>query len=299
MQGIIVKNISNIYVVKVKEEKETKRYEASARGKFKKDEIIPVVGDFVEIEVLDEESKQAVINEIMDRKVYIKRPRIANITQLVFVLSIKNPKPDLLMLDKQLAFAEFLGIDSFIVVNKLDLDKKAYAKHIKALYEKIGYDVIETEARNEKGIEALKQKLSKQVNAFSGNSGVGKSTLINNIFKSEMTLEGEISERNKRGKNTTTSIELYEINKDTYIADTPGFSVFSIEEIESKDLAHYFKEFKSHIQYCEFQSNCTHIKEINCGIKQALEKGKIEQERYDRFCKIYEALKQKEERKKW
>ena len=136
------------------------------------------------------------------------------------------------------------------------------------------------------------------MNAFSGNSGVGKSTLINGIFEKDITEEGEISKKNKRGKNTTTAIKLYKIEDNTYIADTPGFSTFDISEIQSNELAKYFKEFKENIQQCEF-IGCTHIKEENCGIKKAINAGKIEQSRYDRFCKIYQELKDKEEHRKW
>ena len=295
MQGIIIENISNLYRV----EAENKGiYEASARGKFKKQEITPVVGDKVEIEIIDKENKKAVINKIEERKVYIKRPKLANITQIVLVVSSKNPKPDLLMLDKQLAFAEYLGINAIIVLNKIDLDKEKELKRVKEIYIKIGYEVIETEAKARKGIDKLQKLLKNNINAFSGNSGVGKSTLINGIFNKDVTQEGEISKRNRRGKNTTTAIKLYEIDKGTYIADTPGFSTFDISEIESSDLAHYFREFQKEIQNCEFVG-CTHIKEENCGIKKAIKAGEISEERYERFCKIYNELKQKEERKKW
>lgn len=275
-----------------------KIYEATARGKFKKEDISPIVGDLVTFEVTDEENKKAVIDEILERKVYLKRPKLANITQIVFVVSSKDPKPDLLMLDKQLAFAEFLGIKSLIVLNKTDLDDKEEFKEIKNVYEEIGYHVVETEAKNQKGIDKLKQELKHNINAFSGNSGVGKSTLINGIFDKDMTLEGEISQRNRRGKNTTTSIRLYQIDEDTYIADTPGFSTFSIEEIERKELANYFVEFKDKISDCEFVG-CTHMKEENCGIKKAIQKGEINPARYERFCKIYQELKEREEKKKW
>lgn len=145
MQGIIVENIANLYKVK-NDKKEI--YEAYARGKFKKDEITPVVGDFVQFEITDKENMKAVINEILERKVYIKRPKMANITQLVLVVSSKDPKPDLLMLDKQLAFAEFLGIKSIIVLNKIDLDEEKEFKNIKEVYAKIGYDVIETRSKS-------------------------------------------------------------------------------------------------------------------------------------------------------
>lgn len=292
MHGIIIENISNLYRIKA----ENKIYEATARGKFKQNEITPVVGDNVEFEILDEENRKAVIEEIGERKVYIKRPKLANITQIIFVVSSKDPKPDLLMLDKQLAFAEFLKINSVIVLNKTDLDKKEAFKEIKKIYEKIGYKVIITDAKNKQGIEELKAEMKNNINAFSGNSGVGKSTLINGIFDKDITEEGEISKRNKRGKNTTTSIKLYEIDENTYIADTPGFSTFDISEIESKNLEKYFREFKENIINCEFVG-CTHIKEENCGIKTAIQEGKIDISRYNRFCKIYNELKEREERK--
>ncbi len=309
MQGLIIENIANLYKIENREQDKNKKnsqkeiYEAYARGKFKKEEITPVVGDFVEFEVTDEENKKAVITQIEERKVYIKRPKMANITQLVLVVSSKDPKPDLLMLDKQLAFAEFLDLKVCIVLNKIDLDDEKEFKSIKEIYSKIGYEVIETQANKkdieEDSIEKLISILKGNINVLAGNSGVGKSTLINAIFKKELTQEGEISNRNKRGKNTTTSTKLYEIEENTYIADTPGFSTFSIEEIPSNKLAEYFKGFRDEIQNCEFASSCTHIKEENCGIKQAVKEGKISQDRYDRFCKIYEELKQKEERKKW
>ena len=303
MKGIIIENISNLYRVKIIEKNsdiEGKVYEANARGKFKKDDIIPVVGDFVECEIVkeDKEKDRVSIDKISDRNVYIKRPKLANISQIVLVVSSKHPKPDLLMLDKQLAFAEYLGINALIVLNKIDLDKNMSFKNIKNVYEKVGYKVLETEAKVGKGIEELRKELLGNTNAFSGNSGVGKSTLINAIFNKDITQEGEISKKNKRGKNTTTATKLYEIDKNTFIADTPGFSTFDISEIKSNDLELYFREFKKYIKNCEFVG-CSHIKEENCGIKNSIKEGNIEKERYDRFCKIYEELKNKEERKKW
>ena len=292
MQGLIIENISNLYKIK----SGNNIYEAVARGKFKNDNITPVVGDNVEIDITDEENKKAVIEKIIERKIYVKRPKIANITQMVFVLSSKDPKPDILMLDKQLAFAEFLGVKSIIVLNKIDLDNKKQFKEIKSDYEKIGYKVIETQAKENIGIDELKKELKENINVFSGNSGVGKSTLINAIFKDKITQEGEISKKNKKGKNTTTYIKLYEIDENTYLADTPGFSTFDISEIESNDLCKFFKEFKKYIKDCEY-IGCTHIKEENCGIKRALEDGKITESRYQNFCKIYEDLKEKEKRK--
>ena len=292
MKGLIIENISNLYQVKT----ENTTYEATPRGKLKKEEILPVVGDEVEISILNELEKKAVIEKILPRKNYIKRPKISNLTQIILVISCENPKPDLLLLDKQLAFAEYLKIKPIIVLNKADLDKKKEFEKIKTIYTQIGYTVIQTEAKNLKGITELEKVLKNNINEFSGNSGVGKSTLINAIFKTEQTQEGEISQRNKRGKNTTTSIKLYEIDRNTYIADTPGFSTFDISEIPFNELDQYFKEFKPEIQKCEFVG-CTHIKEQKCGIKEAIDEEKIDETRYNRFCKIYEELKEKDKYK--
>ena len=289
LKGTIIKNESNIYTVIT----EKGKYNAIPRGKFKNQDIIPVVGDKVKILI---ENNIATIEEIMPRNVYIKRPKLANITQIVFVQSSKNPKPDLLLLDKQLAFAEYLKVKSLIILNKIDLDKNKEFKKIKEIYEEIGYKVIETQANENIGIDKLKNKIKGNISAFAGNSGVGKSTLINRLFNNNITLEGEISQKNKKGKNTTTTIQIYEIEKNAYIADTPGFSTLDISEIQSKDLDKYFIEFKKYIKNCEF-IGCTHIKEENCGVKQAVENEKISKDRYNRFCKIYEELKEKEKRK--
>lgn len=292
MQGIIIENKANLYKVKIG----SIEYTANARGKFKNDNLTPVVGDIVNISIINEQCKTAVIEEILERKTYIKRPKLANITQIIFVVSSKHPKPDLLLLDKQLAFAEYLNIKPIILLNKIDLDDKLEFLNISKIYEDIGYKVIKTNAKNGIGIEELILQLRNNISAFSGNSGVGKSTLINAIFKSEITEEGEISLKNKRGKNTTTDIKLYELKKDTYIADTPGFSTFDIFEISYKELEKYFIEFKKLIRNCEYV-DCSHIKENKCEIKNQLEKGKISQSRYNNYIKIYNELKDKEEHK--
>ena len=290
MQGKIIGNISNTYKIKT----ENKVYESFARGKFKKDEITPLVGDNVEITITDEEKNTAVIEKILPRKNELKRPKISNIDQIVFIVSTKHPKPDLLMLDKQLAYVENLKIEPIIVINKMDLEENY--KEIKELYSKIGYKVIITSAKQKMGIEDLQKELQNKISVFSGNSGVGKSSIINVLFGIEKTQEGEVSKKNKKGKNTTTDTKLYQLSENTYIADTPGFASFEITEIESSQLDKCFREFKNEIQNCEFVG-CTHIKEQNCGIKKAIEQGTISKQRYERYCKIYEELKEKEAHK--
>ena len=291
-KGLIISNISNMYDVEDIEKKEI--IKCIPRGKFKKDEITPVVGDNIEFEYQDDGT--GVINHILERKNYIKRPKMSNITQLIFVVSMKMPKPDLLLLDKQLAFAEFNGIKPIVCLNKIDLENKDIINEIALLYEKIGYRVIKTNAKDGEGINEVCKCLENNITAFSGNSGVGKSTLINNIFKDVLTEEGAISSKNQRGKNTTTSIKLYKIDDNSYIADTPGFSTFDIYEIESEDLAHYFIDLAEYIENCEFVG-CTHIKENKCGIKEALQAGKISSQRYETYCRLYNELKEKEQHK--
>lgn len=290
LQGIIINCISNLY--KVELENNT-IYTCIPRGKLKQEGLIPVVGDYVEIEIDSEEKKTGSIEKVLERKNYIKRPKMANLTQIILVLSTKMPKPDLLLLDKQLAFLEFLKIKPVICLNKIDLVKQEEIEEIEKIYSNIGYDVIKTEAKAGK-IEFIKEKLKGNITAFAGNSGVGKSTLINSIFASNITEEGLISIKNKKGKNTTTNITLYKIDKDTYVADTPGFSTFEINEIESNNLDRYFKEFNNYLTKCEY-IGCNHIKEEKCGIKEAVEDEKINLNRYNNYCKIYNQIKEKED----
>ena len=290
MQGIIIGNISNLYKI----ETEQGIYDAYARGKLKNEEITPIVGDKVEIEITDNEKNTAVIEKILPRKNHIKRPKMANVDQILFILSTKNPKPDLLMLDKQLAYMEKLQIEPIIVINKIDLEETY--KPIQELYTKVGYRTFITSAKQKIGIEELRVILRNKISVLSGNSGVGKSSLINALFHIDKTQEGEVSKKNKKGKNTTTDTKLYELEKNTYIADTPGFSSFEINEIESTELDTYFREFRSEIAKCEF-IGCTHIKEQKCGVKEAVQENIISKERYERYCKIYEELKEKEKYK--
>ena len=302
MKATVIQNVSNQY--KVVDEKDNIHI-CTARGKLKintqvlnkKEEnvlkiatnygkintLTPVAGDKVEIE-------NEAITKIYERTNFIKRPKIANVTQVVFVVSLKEPEPDLLMLDKQLAFAENKGLKSIIVLNKCDL---ASSKEIKIIYETVGYTVLEMQAKNNIGVSSLQKYLKDKITVFSGNSGVGKSTIINSLFGKNITEEGLVSEKNKRGKNTTTAVTLYELEKNTYIADTPGFSTFDINEIDYKNLDKEFIDFIPFIQDCRYVG-CSHIyeNEKECGVKRAVLDGKISKSRYANFAKIYKELEE-------
>ena len=286
-KGRIINIISNIFYVEI----DNNVIQCTSRGIFKDKEIKPVVGDIVKVDINGES-----VLEVCNRDSYIKRPKIANINQIILVVSVKKPKPDLLMLDKQLAFAEFLGITPVIIINKIDLDSKM-ADEIETVYSKIGYMVIKTNAKElSSNIKEIKKILKNNISAFSGNSGVGKSTLINGIFDEMITQEGEVSHKNKKGKNTTTSIKLYKIEDNTYIADTPGFSTFDIYEIEYRELYKYFKDIFEVSKNCEYL-DCSHLKEENCSVKKAKEEQLLNESRYNNYVKIYEELKDKEEHK--
>lgn len=287
VEGRIITIISNLFYVELDN---NKIIECTSRGIFKNKDIKPVVGDIVKI---DNENNS--ILEVLNRISYIKRPKIANVTKLILVVSAKKPSPDLLMLDKQLAFAEFLNIEPVIIINKIDLDS-AVAERIEKIYSNIGYKVIQTNAKDlGNNIQEVNDILKNNVSVFSGNSGVGKSTLINGIFEEVLTQEGEVSHKNKKGKNTTTSTKLYKVEENTYIADTPGFSTFDVYEIEYRELYKYFKEFNKYANKCEYL-DCTHVKEENCAIKSNVGKD-ITESRYNNYKKIYEELKDREEHK--
>ncbi len=290
--GIIICTSSNLYQVKV----EKTIYNCLARGKLKREGITPLVGDNVEITITDENKQEGVLEKILTRKNELKRPKMANLTQLIFIISMKMPSPDFLLLDKELAFAKYLGVKSVICFNKIDLvDNEKIEKYVK-IYQEVGYPVISISAKERRQIEEIRPLLRNEITAFAGNSGVGKSTLLNTIFNQNLTQEGNISNKNKKGKNTTTAVTLYSYDESSYIADTPGFSTFEISEITSNELDKYFVEFKPYIDKCEF-NGCNHIKEENCGIKKALQDKKITMERYQNYQRIYQELKEKEQNK--
>lgn len=284
MLGRVLRVEPSLYKVKTED---GKIFKCLAKGNIKFLKLKPLVGDLVNL------NEDWTIDKIYPRKNEFIRPPIANIDQIIMVMATENPKPDFTLLDKQLVMAEKNGVDILICLNKIDLNDDC--SEIIDIYSKIGYQVITTDAKNGLGIDKLAVLLKGKITAFTGNSGVGKSALTNNIFKEVISEEGDISDKTLKGKHTTKYVELFEIAPDTYIADTPGFSSYEVQGVSCKDLDKYFIEFQTETHKCEFRS-CTHIKEINCGVKRAVERKKIDKGRYQRYCTLYKKLK---EEKKW
>ncbi len=285
--GIITKGIGGFYYVKT----DDGVVECRARGAFRKKDIKPLPGDRVEIEVQDDGS--GYVMSILPRINSFIRPPIANIDCFVIVAAAKNPDPDPFFIDKMLVVAESNGIDVVICFNKCDLadNQVGFAN----IYRNIGYKVVETEAINHKGIDEIKAYIDGKATAFVGFSGVGKSSLLNGIIDNLNLQTGDVSKKLNRGKHTTRHIELFPYNGDSYIADTPGFSMLEISSIELEDLQKYFVEFDEFTDNCAFQG-CAHLAGKRCGVIAAVEEGKISSSRYDSYISLYNTLKENKER---
>ena len=289
MLGKIVKGIAGFYYVHVVE---SGVYECKAKGVFRKEKIKPLVGDNVEIDILDETEKKGNIVEVLERKNELIRPAVANIDQALVVFAVTKPKPHFNLLDRFLIMMESKRIPVILCFNKKDIAKEPEIHHLKEIYESCGYQMIFTSALEKENIEKVKQLLRGKTTAIAGPSGVGKSSLIN-IFQPDANMEtGTISEKIERGKHTTRHSELICIEEDTYIMDTPGFSSLYTNDFEKEELKYYFTEFEPYEGKCKFQG-CDHVHEPNCAVKAALEEGKIHHIRYENYLEMYNELKEK------
>lgn len=282
MQGKIYKILSNFYYVSIDNE----IIECKAKGKFKNTDTELLVGDDVLIEFID--NNKGNIIEVLERRNKLVRPSVANVDKLIIVLSIKQPEPDYLLLDKQIAYCVKHNIIPVICFTKIDKDTNESYKQIQKVYKDIGYNVYCVSSKENIGIDKLKKELQGCVCAFTGNSGVGKSTLINALLKKELMIEGNISVKSQRGKHTTRHVELIR-EGELCVVDTPGFSILEMFDIRKDELIDCFEEMKRFKYDCEFR-DCTHIKETKCGVKKAIEEGIIDKGRYDRYIKIYNSI---------
>ena len=289
MKGKTMKGIAGFYYVGVAE---SGVYECKAKGIFRKDKIKPLVGDDVEIEVLNEEEKLGNIVKILPRRSELIRPAVANIDQALVIFAAREPKPNLSLLDRFLVIMEKQDVPVIICFNKQDLCDEEEVRRLKEIYESCGYPVVLASAKKNEGIEKIRKLLRGKTTTVAGPSGVGKSSLTN-LLQNEVQMEtGEISKKLGRGRHTTRHSQIIQIEEDTWIYDTPGFTSFYVEKVEKEELRFYFREFSEYEGTCRFQG-CTHTHEPGCMVKNALEEGKISKERYESYLELYGELKEK------
>ena len=288
MQGKIIKGIAGFYYVHVVE---SGLYECKARGVFRKEKQKPLVGDDVELEILDESEKTGNIIRILPRKNELIRPAVANVDQALVVFAVTEPDPHYNLLDRFLVMMERKEIPVILVFNKKDLGKDSMLDEIRAVYEKCGYPIYFTSALNEE-MDAVRNVLSGKTTVIAGPSGVGKSSLIN-LFQSDVQMEtGSISKKIARGKHTTRHSELITIDENSYIMDTPGFSSLYVNDFEKEELKYFFREFDPFEGQCRF-IGCDHVHEPDCAVKTAVENGQIHKIRYGNYLEMYRELKER------
>ena len=287
IEGRIIKGIGGFYYI----ETEKGLYECRARGIFRKNKITPLVGDFVKISVVDEDNKKGVVEEIQERKTELVRPPIANVNKALIVFAVKNPTPHLSLLDRFIVLAERENLEIVIILTKIDLDDDNTFEKIKNIYEPCGYKVIGVSNLENKNIDKVKEELKDNTVVFAGPSGVGKSSLLNQIDSNFQLKTGDVSDKIKRGKHTTRHAELFELKFGGMVADTPGFSSLTLDDIEDLDLKDYFIEFEDYDD-CKFGSRCIHQNEPNCAVKEAVENGEIPKERYESYIQLLNEIRQ-------
>ncbi len=283
LEGTIIKGIGGFYYVEVADDV----YECKARGVFRKNKISPLPGDRVKFTV--NEDAENTVDEILPRRNVLVRPPIANIDRLFVITSVCEPKPNTLVIDKLIAIAEKNNIEPVLVITKNDLGDTS---ELEEIYNLAGLKTVVTSSETGEGTEQLKELIEGHISAFAGNTGVGKSSLLNCIDSSLSLRTGEISDKLGRGRHTTRHIELFKICGG-YIADTPGFSSIDFqnaEKILKDDLAFCFREFEKHLGTCKF-STCSHTFDKGCKIIEAVNNGEIHPSRHENYIAMYNEVK--------
>ena len=283
VQGIILQSVGGFYYVEAADTV----YTCRARGIFRRQGITPVAGDRVTITV--EEGDTGVLESVEQRRNVLVRPPVANLDLLVLVASVCQPRTNTLVLDKMIAVAEKKNITPIVVINKSDLGDPA---ELEAIYRSTGLECYTVSATDPDTLTALRERLTGQISVFAGNSGVGKSSILNALDPTLQLSTGEISHKLGRGRHTTRTATLYHL-AGGYLVDTPGFSSLDLEQVEpiyKEDLADCFREFAEYEGTCRF-SGCAHYKEPGCAVRQAVEAGHIAPSRYESYVTMYEAVK--------
>lgn len=289
MQGKIIKGIAGFYYIYAED---GNVYECKAKGIFRKDNFKPLVGDNVEITVLNEAEKEGSVTSILPRRNSLIRPAVANVDQAFLIFAMENPKPNFLLLDRFLIMMELQEIPVVICFNKKDVGEKKEMEKLYEIYTGCGYRVVLSSTYEGEGMDEIREILKGKTTVVAGPSGVGKSS-ITNCMQGEVQMEtGEISKKLKRGKHTTRHSQVIPVEKNTFLVDTPGFSSLYLTDMKEEELRDYFPEFVMYEPQCRFQG-CMHIHEPGCAVKEALSEGKISQQRYDNYLALYEELKEK------
>lgn len=291
MQGKIIKGIAGFYDVAAG----NTIYRCRAKGIFRNQKVKPLVGDWVEIEILDEKDREGNLTGILPRTNELIRPAVANVDQAIVVFAAKNPKPNYNLLDRFLMTMEKQGIPVIVCFNKKDLVKEKELAQLESIYEQCGHQVIFISAREGNGIDEIRDLIRGKTTVLAGPSGVGKSSLMNQLNPDANMEVGAVSRKIQRGRHTTRHSELIMIGEGTFVLDTPGFSSLFIDRFEEDEVKDYFQEFAPYAEQCRFQG-CSHTHEPDCGVKKALEEGRISRIRYENYVNIYQELKEK---RKW
>lgn len=289
MQGKIIKGIAGFYYVHAAG---SGIYECKAKGVFRKEKRKPLVGDDVEIAVLDEAEKKGNIEKLLPRKNELIRPAVANIDMALVIFAAAEPEPNLNLLDRFLVFMQYQGVPATVCFNKMELVTQKRRGELAQIYGRCGCPVLFISVKQRQGLEELKRALLGKTTAVAGPSGVGKSSLINFLQPEAQMETGEISRKIERGKQTTRHTQLVYVTEGTYIMDTPGFSSLYLPEMEKEELGKYYCEFASFEPFCRFQG-CSHMSEPDCGVKQALEQERISSVRYENYRQLYTELKER------
>ena len=289
MQGKIIKGIAGFYYVHSQDDKV---YECKAKGVFRNRKIKPLVGDDVELDIIDGDKLIGNINDILPRKNELIRPAVANIDQTLVVFASLSPEPNFNLLSRFLVMMDWNDVPAIVCFNKADQVDEAEIKRLTGIFENCGAKVIVTSVPKNEGIAELKELLMGKTTSFAGPSGVGKSSILNEIFPDANSQTGDISEKINRGKHTTRHSEIFNVAKDTYIMDTPGFTSLECADIEDTELHYYFNEFSEYEGKCRF-NGCVHVNEPDCKVKEAVLEGKISKVRYDIYLEMYNELKAK------
>ena len=293
MTGKIVKGIAGFYYVTVVG---SGIYECKAKGIFRKEGRKPLVGDLVEIEVLDEEAHEANLVELLPRQNSLVRPAVANVDQAMLLMSMKDPSPNRVLIDRFLLMMEEQKVPAFLVFNKEDLAVPEKMEELRRIYSTTGYPLFFCSIKEELDTEVLRAQLQGRTTVLAGPSGVGKSSFTNLMQQGIRMETGGISKKLGRGRHTTRHSELIYMGEDTWICDTPGFSSLFLLETEKEDLRWYYPEFQPMEGSCRFQG-CVHMDEPDCSVKAAVEKGEVSPERYENYRMFFEELKEKEKRR--